>query len=480
MTSTDPRPPAAPDPARVYRLPELLRAVRRMLEGTYHEIWVEGEVAGFKLHTSGHRYFDLRDPGATLSCVMWRGTAQRTSPPLADGRRVRCRGTLTIWEGGGRFQMTVQLVEPAGAGDIAARIEELKRKLQQEGLTAPERKRPLPRIPQKLGVVTSLAGAALRDVLKVLARRVPVPVIVADCKVQGEGAPASIVAALERVARRPGIDAIIVTRGGGSAQDLMAFNDEAVARALAACPVPVITAVGHEVDVTVADLVADLRAATPSEAAERAVPTRADVADRLRWSVTRGRRALRDRLVAESRALERFEGRLPSPDGLLGPPRQDLDEALERGRRALDGTLEHRRRRLEDLRRRLAAAHPGARLARDRGRVDTLRARLAAWKDTGLAACWAHLDLTEGALRGFAPGLFAAHRERLAAASARLEALSPLAVLGRGYAVARDASGRVLTDAGTVAVGDRVGVTLARGSLACDVREVAPATPVRK
>jgi exodeoxyribonuclease VII large subunit len=176
-------------------------------------------------------------------------------------------------------------------------------------------------------------------------------VVVADCKVQGEGAPASIVAALERAGRRPGIDAVIVTRGGGSAQDLMAFNDEAVARALAACPVPVITAVGHEVDVTVADLVADLRAATPSEAAERAVPTRADVADRLRWSIERGRRALRVRLVSESRALERLHGRLPSPDGLLGPPRQDLDEALERGRRALDGALERRRRRLEELRR---------------------------------------------------------------------------------------------------------------------------------
>jgi exodeoxyribonuclease VII large subunit len=259
----------------------------------------------------------------------------------------------------------------------------------------------------------------------------------------------------------------------------MAFNEEVVARAVAACPVPVITAVGHEVDVTVVDLVADLRAATPSEAAERAVPTRRDVADRLGWGVERSRRALRERLVAESRGVERLQARLPSPDGLLGPPRQALDEAVERGHRALAGAVEGRRRRLEELRRRLAAAHPGARLARDRGRVDTLRSRLVGWKETGLAACWAHLDLTAGALRGFAPGLCARHRERLGAASARLEALSPLAVLGRGYAVARDETGRVLLDARAVAVGQRVDVTLARGRLGCDVREVDAGGPER-
>ena len=310
MSSLGPRPGGSPASPRVYRLLELLREVRGALEGTYRAIRVEGEVAGLKIHhTSGHRYFELREPGAVLPCVMWRGTAEATRAPLAEGRRVRCRGTLTIWEGGGRFQMIVQSVEEAGAGDIAARIEELKRKLRAEGLTAPERKRPPPEFPRRIGVVTSTTGAALRDVLKVLVRRVPVPVVVSGCAVQGEGAAASIVAALERVGRCPDVDVVIVTRGGGGAQDLMAFNEEVVARAVAACPVPVITAVGHEIDVTVVDLVSDLRAATPSEAAERVVPTRTAVAERFGWAVERGRRALRARLVGEAR-LEPAWGRL--------------------------------------------------------------------------------------------------------------------------------------------------------------------------
>ena len=464
-----------PDPARVYKLAELLHEVRRLLEGSYHALQVEGEVAGLKIHaTSGHRYFELREPGAVLSCVMWRGTATATRAPLAEGKRVRCRGTLTIWEGGGRFQMIVQLVEPAGVGDMAARIEALKRKLQAEGLTDPARKRALPAVPRGLGVVTSLAGAALRDVLKVLSRRVPVPVVVAPCTVQGEGAPASIVAALERIGRYPGIDVVIVTRGGGSAQDLMAFNEEVVARAVAACPIPLITAVGHEVDVTVVDLVSDLRAATPSEAAERAVPTRTDIANRLGWAVQRSRRGLHARLESEGRTLDRLTARLPAPERLVGPPGQALDAALERARRGVAGQVERRRRRLEELRRRLATAHPRWRIENDRGRLATLRARLAGWRETGLAASWAHLDLVSGSLRTIGPGLLGPHRERLAAVAGRIEALSPLGVLSRGFALARDAQGAVLSDARRVSVGDRIDLTLSRGRLGCEVREVVP------
>ncbi|NMC68948.1 MAG: exodeoxyribonuclease VII large subunit, partial [Myxococcales bacterium] len=363
---------------RVWRIADLLRQVRRQLEGEYRGIWVEGEVVGLKAHpTSGHRYFELQDPGAKLPCVMWRSAARipAAAAALAEGKRVRCHGHLTLWEGGGRFQMIVDRVEPAGAGDIAARIEELKRRLQAEGLTATERKRPLPPVPRAVGVVTSPAGAALHDVLKVLARRVPVPVVVAPCAVQGEEAAASIVAALERIGRRPEVDVVILTRGGGSAQDLMAFNTEVVARAVAACPVPVISAVGHEIDVTVVDLVSDLRAATPSEAAERAVPTVAAVAERLAWVVGRSARALRQRLTAEGRALDRLRARLPTAERLVGPPAQALDGTLERGHRALEERLERRRRALEDLRRRLAAAHPRWRLAQQRGRLATLRSR---------------------------------------------------------------------------------------------------------
>ena len=465
------------DGLRVWRIAELLRRVRRQLEGDYRGVWVEGEVVGLKLHpTSGHRYFELQDPGAKLPCVMWRSAAVSPAAvaPLAEGKRVRCRGQLTLWEGGGRFQMIVDRVQPAGAGDLAARIEELKRKLQAEGLTATERKRPLPEVARGIGIVTSPAGAALYDVLKVLARRVPVPVVLAPCAVQGEEAAASIAAALERIGRRPGLDVVIVTRGGGSAQDLMAFNTEVVARAVAACPVPVITAVGHEVDVTVVDLVSDLRAATPSEAAERAVPTVAAVAERLEWAAGRSVRALRQRLTAEGRALDRLRARLPRADRLVGPPAQALDGALERGRRAVVERVERRRRVLEELRRRLAAAHPRWRLAQQRGRLATLRSRLDGWREQGLRDAAARLELAERAVRTCGPGLTAGPRSRLGAASARLEALSPLGVLARGYALARDAGGAVVTDAERVAPGDAVEVTLARGRLECEVREVHP------
>jgi exodeoxyribonuclease VII large subunit len=467
----------SPDGLRVWRLAELLRQVRRQLEGDYRGIWVEGEVVGLKLHaTSGHRYFELQDPGAKLPCVMWRSAAAPPSAAaaLAEGKRVRCRGHLTLWEGGGRFQLIVDRVEAAGAGDIAARIDELKRRLQAEGLTATERKRPLPELPRGVGIVTSPSGAALHDVLKVLARRVPVPVVVAPCAVQGEEAAASVAAALERIGRYPGLDVVIVTRGGGSAQDLMAFNTEVVARAVAACPLPVITAVGHEVDVTVVDLVSDLRAATPSEAAERVVPTIVAVAERLDWAVGRSARALRQRLTAEGRAVDRLRARLPGAERLVGPPAQALDGALERGRRALTERLERRRRSLEELRRRLATAHPRWRLAQQRGRLATLRSRLDGWAEQGLRGAAGRLELAARALRGGGPGLTTGARTRLGAASARLEALSPLGVLARGYALARDAHGTVLTEAARLAPGDAVEVTLARGSLDCEVREVRP------
>lgn len=452
---------------------EIVRAARALLEGNYSGVWVEGEIGSLRVHhSSGHRYFELREPGCVLPAVMWRSVAAAARAVLEDGKRFRCLGSLTIWEGGGKFQIVVQRLEEAGAGDIAARIEALKRKLQAEGLTAPERKRPLPWIPRGVGVVTSVSGAAVRDVLKVLSRRVPVEVVVAHCAVQGDHAPASIIGALGRVAARPGIDVVIVTRGGGSAQDLMAYNDEAVARAVAACPVPVVTAVGHEVDVTVVDLLSDLRAATPSEAAERVAPTVADVTDRLRWARDRSLRAVRTRMTAEGRALALLRAKLPSTDEMLGPPRQMLDDAMDRSHHAVAGAVERRRRRTETLGRRLAAAHPRWRLARQRGIIEGAAARLVRWPAVALAARRIALDAAGGRLHRWAPAALAAHRERLAAREARLSALSPLGVLGRGYAIARDADGAILTDADRVSAGQRIDVTLARGGLDCEVRSI--------
>jgi exodeoxyribonuclease VII large subunit len=471
---TDLLPPLPPiDPDRVHAVGEIVRAARWVLEGVFPSVRVEGEVTGLKVHpASGHCYFELREPGAVLQVVMWRGQARFARRVLVEGRRIRCAGRLTVWEGGGRFQMVAQRAEPAGEGDQAARIEALKLRLQEEGLTAPERKRAVPEWPRGIGVVTSLAGAALQDVLKVLARRVPVPVVVAHCAVQGTEAPASIAAALGRIGGRADVDVVILTRGGGSAQDLMPFNEESVARAVAACPRPVITAVGHEVDFTVVDLVGDLRAATPSEAAERAVPTREAAARRLDGAHLRLRRGVRAILDARAHRLERAAAALPPAARLVDPVRQRLDAAVDRAARSLGRRLQAEFRRLEACRARLLSAHPRWRLARDRGRLATLRTgllRSGALRVERIRRTIA--DLRER-MRGGARAALAVRRERLGLTAARLDALSPLAVLGRGYALVRDRDGRLVTDAATLAPADEVEVSLARGAIDCRVERV--------
>jgi exodeoxyribonuclease VII large subunit len=241
---------------------------RELIEGALPPLWVVGEVANFTRARSGHCYFSLRDEYAQLRCVMWRDEARRLPTAPEEGMQVRALGRLSLYEARGEFQLVVSVLEGRGDGLWKLAFERLRAKLDAEGLTSPLRKRPLPRVPAVVGVVTSPDGAALRDVISVIRRRAPwTRLVVAGCRVQGDGAAAEIVAALERCGRFSGADVLIVGRGGGSVEDLWAFNDEAVARAIAACPVPVISAVGHETDFTIADLVADLRAPTPSAAA---------------------------------------------------------------------------------------------------------------------------------------------------------------------------------------------------------------------
>ena len=267
----------APEETRVFAVRELVRAARLTLESRFADLRVEGEVSGLKRSANGHLYFTLKDAEAQLDCVMYAREAARLRFRLQDGQQVRCRGRLTIYEARGRFQFSVHAIEPAGAGALALAFEQLKQKLAAEGLFDPERKRALPFLPRRLGVVTSAQGAVIRDIVRVAHRRFPVPILLAPTPVQGEGAAAAIVAALAEIVKVPDVDVVIVARGGGSMEDLWAFNDEALARAIAACPVPVISAVGHETDFTIADFVADLRAPTPSAAAELAVPVAADL-----------------------------------------------------------------------------------------------------------------------------------------------------------------------------------------------------------
>ncbi|MFW5824439.1 MAG: exodeoxyribonuclease VII large subunit, partial [Marinobacter sp.] len=258
---------------RALTVSELARQVRHLLESSFMQVWVEGELSSLSRPSSGHWYFSLKDQRAQVRCAMFRGFNQRVRPLPKEGDQVRIRGRVSLYESRGDFQIIVEHMEPAGLGALQQAFDALKARLQAEGLFAPERKKPLPAMPRHIGVVTSPTGAAIHDILIVLGRRCPgIPVTLYPTPVQGQTATASIVAAIQRAVRHGQADVLIIGRGGGSLEDLWCFNEEAVARAIAACPIPTVSAVGHEVDVTIADFVADLRAPTPSAAAEKISP----------------------------------------------------------------------------------------------------------------------------------------------------------------------------------------------------------------
>jgi exodeoxyribonuclease VII large subunit len=458
----DPAPdsvPSAPRPLerRIYSVSELTAGIRGVLETSFGEIWVEGEISNCKIWNSGHMYFTLKD-GAAQGIAQIRGVMFRTSLRYlrfkpADGLHVVARGQLSVYEPKGEYQLACEHMEPKGLGALQLAFEQLKKTLQAEGLFEPTRKRALPSLPRRIGVVTSLDGAALRDILKVLKRRAPnASVLVRPARVQGEDAVADVVTALRQIGKAPGVDVVIVARGGGSIEDLWAFNEEKVARAIAACPVPVVAGVGHETDVTIADFVADLRAPTPSAAAEMVVAAKDDfcaridrLTARLRAAAHAGlqRRRTTVHLLASRRGLAAFHARVALRDRHAGELTHQLRAAVRarldangRRYRALAQRLEQR-----DLARHLAAMH---------GRLGGAEARLSASMDrTRLRA--------DGRFRALA---------------GRLESLSPLAVLGRGYAVCwNDDRTAIVRSADTVAPGDRVHVTLANGEIDCRVED---------
>ncbi len=371
-------------------------------------VWVKGELSNCKIYpSSGHMYFTLKDDSAAIAGVMWRSEVQRLRFRPQDGMQVLIWGSIGVYESAGKYQLYAREMEPAGVGALYLQLEELKQKLAAEGVFAAERKRPLPYLPRKVGLVTSPAGAALRDMITVARRRWPgVHLVLAPAAVQGAEAPPSLVAALALIARVPGVDVVICGRGGGSLEELWAFNDERVVRAIAACPVPVISAVGHETDTTLSDFAADRRAATPSNAAELAVP--------------------------EAAALR----------GLIDGLRLQLGQALRR-------RLTVERGRVGVLLSRATQARPQARVAQGRQRVDELAQRLT-------LLVRRRLDREQG---------------RLQRAAAALEAMSPLAVLGRGYAIAFK-DGKVVRDAAALAPGDKIRVRLMRGQVETTVDAV--------
>jgi exodeoxyribonuclease VII large subunit len=446
-----------PEPRQVYTVSRLNAEVRGVLEG-FPAIWVEGEVSNLARPASGHLYLTLKDAGAQVRCAMWRPRAQRLGFAIEDGMQLLCRARVGLYEPRGEFQLILEHAEPAGDGALRRRFEELKRKLAAEGLFDPARKLPLPAAIRTVGVVTSASGAALHDVLTTLARRAPsLRVVVYPTAVQGAAAVGEIVAAIRAAGARAECDVLLIVRGGGSLEDLWCFNDEAVARAIAASPIPTVSGVGHEVDTTIADFVADLRAPTPTGAAERVSP---DLGEQLRQVDAL---ALRLRAGAERelrRAAERtrfLAHRLAQlhPGQRLAQRAQRLDELDARLRRAVDGALERQRARAAAASAALRRHAPSTRLAELRGRAALLGQRL---------------DHAAQALLG-------GRRERLALAAGSLQATSPLATLARGYAIVSGPDGRALRDARGVAVGAEVEARLARGRLAARVTRVIEPGP---
>ncbi len=464
--------------------------MRGLIEDRFERVAVQGEISNLNRAASGHIYFTLKDPGAVLDAALFRTQARALRFQLQDGLKVVAHGKLTVYEARGRHQLICESVEPTGMGALALAFEQLKSKLSTEGLFDQERKRPLPLLPRRIGVVSSPNGAAIRDFLRMLHLRFPnLPVLIAPARVQGEGAGVEVAAALRSLirgsARFPGgagLDVIVLTRGGGSLEDLWAFNEEVVARAIASSPIPIVSAVGHEVDTTISDLVADRRAPTPTAAAELVAPVKADELEALRAVRARLSQAGERRVRECAHRVAALQRQLGDPQRRIDSEHFRLDDLLGRLTRIAHGRLQTERRLVMVSRENLWRAHPREQLGRaERGlRVSgtqlaqrmqqrlngevrafqNLRERLLkAAPQRRVMEESSALQALERALRDQQLGSLARHRHHLDNQRTRLDALSPLRVLGRGYAIAF-AGGHVLARQGAVKPGHAITVRL--------------------
>ena len=430
---------------RVYQVGELSALVQNLLDDTPPSVWLEGELSNFR-NPSGHWYFALKDSEAQLRCAMFRNANRLVRPLPADGQQVLVRGRITLYRPRGDLQLIVEHMEPAGEGALRRAFEQLKRQLEAEGLFEPAARRPIPALPRRIAIISSPTGAALQDMRTALARRFPlVPVVLIPVPVQGDAAAPAIARALTRDVARSGADVVLLARGGGSLEDLWAFNEEAVARAIRACPVPVITGVGHETDVTIADLAADLRAATPTAAAEHAVPDQRRLAADISAMTRRLQRILARRLEEQSSRWLQLSRRLErqAPSRALQQGQQRLDELCLRARRATRQQLGRERQRAAQFGSRLQRQRPDRGLRLQRQRLDGLLARLRAPAQRPVAQ----------------------QRQRLASLLARIDSVNPEAVLKRGYALVYDARRQLVRDVGSPADGERLELRLANGEL---------------
>jgi exodeoxyribonuclease VII large subunit len=439
-----------PPERRVWAVRDLVAAVRTHVEREYSDAWVEGEISNFRAPDSGHLYFTLKDGSAQIRVVMFRSSAKLLRFRPADGMQVVVRGRVTVYEERGELQISAEYIEPKGAGSLQIAFEQLKAKLEAEGLFAAERKKALPALPGRVGIVTSPQAAALRDILNILQRRHhTVNVVIYPAQVQGEAAAQEVAAGVRHFNRERSVEVIVVARGGGSAEDLAAFNDEALARTVAASEIPVISAVGHETDFTIVDFVSDLRAPTPSAAAELVIRSRQGVEDQAAALQERLERAVRYRLLMGRQALTEL-----AQHGAFG---------------GIMGAIRQRQQKLDDLTYRMERG--------ERRRLDQMRRR---WET--VAAAVRHFDLAsilasmrvglgarEAALAGVMRNVLLLQRTRVERLTTGLESLSPLAVLERGYALVFDAAGKLLKDANGTEVGQEISARLARGEIVARV-----------
>jgi exodeoxyribonuclease VII large subunit len=440
-----------PPDRRVWTVRDLVSGVRTLLEREYTDVWVEGEISNLRVPGSGHVYFTLKDDGAQISAVMFRSSARLLRFRPDNGMQVMVRGRVTIYEDRGELQISAEYMEPKGAGALQIAFEQLKAKLQAEGLFDRSRKKAIPSMPRRIGIVTSPQAAALRDILNILQRRHHTAnVLVYPAQVQGESAALEVGAGIRYFNKAGNVDVIIVARGGGSAEDLAAFNHEGLARTVAGSALPVISAIGHETDFTIIDFVADLRAPTPSAAAELVIRSRQEVEEQAEGLHQRLVRAMRYRLLMERQALTELaqHGAFARTRDGINQCQQRLDDLLYRLERAERQAIERQRRRWEAA---AAAVH----------HYDVRRMLAGAGRD---------LDARVAGLVAGVRNLLLRRLGQLQRISGQLEALSPVAILERGYALVFDSSGTLLKDAAQVKTGDEISARLARGEIRATVK----------
>ena len=444
----------SPPDRQILTISQLNRRARQLLETHFALLWVRGEISNLSRPSSGHWYFTLKDNDAQIRCAMFRNRNSLVTSPPRDGDQVLVRGRVSLYENRGDYQLIAEHLEADGAGLMQQQFEALKKRLAAEGLFDPERKRQIPSHPSRIGVISSPTGAAIRDVLHVLKRRAPwIPVALYPAAVQGRDAPGELMSAIELANQDDRCDVLLLTRGGGSLEDLWAFNDERLARAIAASDLPIVSAVGHETDFTIADFVADQRAPTPSAAAELVSPDGAELLARLAQGELNLAARMRRQLALLNQQLHWLGKRLRSPADRLREQAQHLDHLEIRLSRAMHRQLERRRTVLAGADAALQSVNPARRYALAGARLATLETRL----------------------QGIQRRLLSQWRDRLGTLAATLQAVSPLATLERGYAIARDTDRNEVRSRHAVTTGDRLDLMVTDGEIHCQVVGTSPA-----